>query len=213
MPDGDKFYWGVRGTGSRTLLNLVRSGAGLDVAADQGAKVVTEQMKRASVRGVLSDGIDILVSALPRVESDVSAPARPVAQAALQGLRRTVGNDDAAAVALRAIENTYERLRSSGRSFTRAEVKREVASSCTASLLGRAVFDGTRCELMREVGRPAPQQLVYERELAAGVTERMATNFDKVFERGPDETIRSPRRRSQPKSFNLDQLHAPLSSA
>lgn len=94
MPDGDKFYWGVRGTGSRTLLNLVRSGAGLDVAADQGAKVVTEQMKKASVRGVLSDGIDILVSALPRVESDASAPDRPVAlaQAALRGLPRRCAN-------------------------------------------------------------------------------------------------------------------------
>ena len=215
MPDGDKFYWGVRGTGSRTLLNLVRSGAGLDVAADQGAKVVTEQLKRVPVQGVLRDGIDILVSALPRVESDASAPARPVAlaQAALRRLRRTVGNDDAGAVALRALENTYKRLRSSGRSFTRTEVKREVAGTCTTSLLGRAVFDGTRCELMREVGRLAQQQLVYERELAAGVTERMAANFDRVFEHGPDETIRSPRRRSQPKSFNLDQLHAPIVSA
>jgi len=56
MPDGDKFYWGVHGTGSRKLLNLVRSGAGLEFAADQGAKVVTEQLKNASVQNVLNRG-------------------------------------------------------------------------------------------------------------------------------------------------------------
>jgi len=80
MPDGDKFYWGVRGTGSRKLLNLVRSGAGLELAADQGAKVVTEQLKNASVQNVLNVGLGILVGALPRVESDrrVRRPGLPV---------------------------------------------------------------------------------------------------------------------------------------
>ena len=53
----------------------------------------------------MRDDIDILVSALPRAESDASAPAGPVAlaQPALRGLRRIVGNDDVAAVALRSI--------------------------------------------------------------------------------------------------------------
>ncbi len=212
MPDGDKFYWGVRGTGSRKLFNLVRSGAGLDLAADQGAKVVTEQLENASVQRVLREGFDILVGALPRVESDPLAPGKPlsVVQRELRDLRCSVGSDDAAAVVHRALENTFERLRSSGRSFTRVEDKPELAGSCTAALLGRGVFDGTRSELMREMGRPAGEQLAYERALASVVAGRTAPNFDKVIEKGSGVALRSPRRQSQPRSNSLEELHAPL---
>lgn len=214
MPDGDKFYWGVHGTGSRKLLNLVRSGAGLEFAADQGAKVVTEQLKNASVQNVLNGGLEILVGALPRVESDTLAPRKPASmvQRELRNLRSRVGSDDSAAVVHRALENTFERLRSSGRSFTVSEVNREVVGACTAALLGRGVFDGTRSQLMREIGRPAEQQLAYERELASSVAGRTASNFHKVFEKGNGVALRSPRRQSQPRSFTLEELRAPLAS-
>ena len=47
MPDGDKFYRGVRGMGSRTFLNLARNvSTALDIVADQAARIVTAQLKQ-----------------------------------------------------------------------------------------------------------------------------------------------------------------------
>src|ERR1035437_9593242 len=47
MPDGDKFYWGVRGMGSRTFLNLARNvSTALDIVADQAARIVSAALSQ-----------------------------------------------------------------------------------------------------------------------------------------------------------------------
>ena len=116
MPDGDKFYWGVRGAGSRTLLSLARTGADFDLVADQGAKLVTGQLKKPVIGRVLAESLRILEPALPRLETDTSVPL-PMADEshrAFRRLRSGVAGDDFAAVTVRSVEDAYDRLRCSG---------------------------------------------------------------------------------------------------
>lgn len=215
MPDGDKFYWGVKGSGSRTLLNLTKSGSALGMVADQGAKVINGQLRKPVVRRLLGDVLRILELGLPRLETDCSVRVRPEddVRGALRQLRSELAGDDFAAVALRMGEGTYERLNASGRSFSRADLKRELGNSCTTAMLGHAVFDTKRSGLMHEAGRSANEQLMFEREVVAAVGERMVPNFERVFEGRSDESLRTPRRRSPREEFTLEKLHAPLATA
>ena len=107
MPDGDKFYWGVRGVGSRTFLNLARNAStALDIVADQAAKVVTAQLKHPIMQRVLRESLRFLELGLPRLEADCSAgiPGPAVVHEQLRQLRREAEGDDFAVGALRTAE-------------------------------------------------------------------------------------------------------------
>jgi hypothetical protein len=74
MPDGDKFYWGVRGMGSRTFLNLARNvSTAPDLVTDQAARVVAAQLKHPVLQRVLRQSPPLLELGLPRLETDCSA--------------------------------------------------------------------------------------------------------------------------------------------
>ena len=214
MPDGDKFCWGVKGTGSRTLLNLIRSGAALGIVADQGAKVITGHLKKPVVQRLLRDALRILEPGLPRLETDCSVQVRPEddVRGALRRLRSELAGDDFAAVALRSAEYTYDRLRASGRSFSRADLERELGNSCVTAMLGYAVFDTKRSELMHAAGRSANDELIFERALGVAVGEWTVPNFERVFEGRSDGSLRAPRRRSPREDFTLEKLYAPLAT-
>jgi len=214
MPDGDKFYWGVRGAGSRTLLSLARAGAGLELVADQGAKLVTGQLKKPVIRRVLAESLRILEPALPRFETDSSVPL-PMADEVhglFRRLRSNVTSDDFAAVTVRSAEDAYDRLRCSGRALPHSELTQELGHACTNAVLDYAVLDAKRFGLMSAAGRSANDQLAFERGLVSAVYERMASLFDRVLEGRGDESLRAPRRRSPREEFTLERLHAPLAT-
>src|SRR5690349_6493973 len=97
MPDGDQFSWGVRGTGSRTLLNLARNpSTALDIVADKGAQVVTAQLKRPLMQRMLREALHLVESGLSQLEGDWTAeiPSPAVLRERLRGLRREAIGDD-----------------------------------------------------------------------------------------------------------------------
>ncbi len=213
MPDGDKFYWGVRGTGSRTFLNLARNVSTVpDIVADQGARVVTAQLKRPLMQRMVRESLGLLEFGLPRVEADCSAPipGPAVICERFRGLRHEAMGDDFATVTLCAAEGVYERLYASGQAFAREDLKRELLASSTQSTLGHAVFNAKRVVLMAETGRSYPEQHIFERELTIAVADRMRSVGDRICESTTAQAIRSPRRRYEPEDFTLERLHVPL---
>ena len=215
MPDGDKFYWGVKGTGSGRFLSMARRGAAMEVVADQGARVVPGQLNKPEMRRALRDSLRILDLGLPKLESDSSVPLPPEdwVRGEFRRLRNEVRDNAFAAVALRKIEDIYDGLRASGHSFSGADLKKELGAATTKAVLGYAVLDAKRAGLMQETGRSAQAQLAFERTLLAEVDLRMASNLDRVFDGRGDESLRAPRRRSQPREFTLEELHAPFSAS
>jgi hypothetical protein len=213
MPDGDKFYWGIRGTGSRTFLNLARNASSsLDSVADQGARVVTNQLKRPLVQRVLRESLQLLELALPRLEADCLAtiPDSAVFHEQLRHLREEAAGDDFAAVVLRKVESVHERLHASGQSLPRTDLKRELGESCARGILGYAALDPTRSALMKETGRSFAEQRAFEHGLTMGVADRMRSVVDRICDSNSTESIRSPRRRSPREDFTMERLRAPL---
>ena len=213
MPDGDKFYWGVRGVGSRTFLNLARNAStALDIVADQAAKVVTAQLKHPIMQRVLRESLRFLELGLPRLEADCSAgiPGPAVVHEQLRQLRREAEGDDFAVGALRTAEGVYERLHASGRAVARTDLKRELGESCTQCILGRAVLDPKRRDLMAETGRSFTEQLAFERRMTTEVADRIRSVVDRICDSNNTELIRSPRRRFPREDFTLERLHVPL---
>jgi hypothetical protein len=213
MPDGDKFYWGVRGMGSRTFLNLARNvSTALDIVADQAARIVTAQLKQPVMQRVLRESLRLLELGLPRLEADYSAaiPGPAVVREQLRQLRREAAGDDFAVVALRTVEGVFERLSASGRALSRTDLKRELGESCTEGILGHAVLNAKRFPLMAETGRSFPEQLAFERRMTKEVADRLRSVVDRICDSNNTESIRSPRRRFPREDFTLERLHVPL---
>jgi hypothetical protein len=214
MPDGDKFSWGLHGTGSRTLLNLVRSCPDLERLADQAAKVITQQFKKQSIRRVVTESFGVLCKSLPQLEADAAAPLKAMGDARreLQEIGRFAGTDDFGVVIAHGAADALERLRASGQSYSRSELKKEILSATTMVVLDHAVFAAKRNDLMQESARPASDQINYERALTQAVVERMGVTFDRVLEKPDDDAVRAPRRRAQRLEFTLERLNAPITT-
>ena len=213
MPDGDKFCWGVRGTGSRTFLNLARSASTpLSIVADQAAKVATVQLKRPTMQQAIRGSLRLLELGLPCLEGDSSCalPRPAVVRDKFRQMRQEVAGDDFAAVAVRTFEGKHEQLLASGRAFSFADLRQELGESCAHGILGHAVLDAKRIPLMAETGRSALEQHAFERRVDVETADRISSVINRICESTHTEPIRSPRRRSPREDFTLERLHAPL---
>jgi hypothetical protein len=146
MPDGDRFCWGVRGRGARTLLNLMRANTRADLVADQAANVVGEQCKSPAVQRVVLGVMPLLSASLPLLDTDASKqlPGTEEVRRRLRLLRGDAGGAPFAMVVLNAAENAYHRLQGLGQSLSNAVIRREFLQASVEGILGHAVFNAKR---------------------------------------------------------------------
>jgi hypothetical protein len=213
MPDGDSLNWKVRGTGSRRVLGLVRSGADCRLVAGEALRMFVKQANEGSWKPAIHDLAGALESALSQVPPDADFAKRADV---FDGLSRRINRivtgyaDEGVMILGRAAERAFGALEESSGPLTAESVEQELLSHSVRALVDHRVLQPTRDDVAREAHRDSSEQVCYERELLSAVGEEGKRLHRTVFANSDKSGVRTPRRSVPPKETTMDRLREGL---
>ncbi len=206
MPDGDRFYWKLRGPGSRKFVDVARSGASTETIGDQAESMFVQHLRKRKLAAFLPQMARKVHHALVEGRGDCQAFER--LQKSLQQ-QAAEGNTDEAFIAARAAERIFTDLELKSSVASSEEVQTELLGAFAGDLVEHHALAPSRDVLMTESGRDAREQLEWETNFRRDLTRRVSSLRKRVFE-GSTNRIRAPRRRSKQRKMTLEELHEPL---
>ena len=178
MPDGDSLNWKVRGTGSRRVLALVRSGTERELVTDAAVQMFAKQANRGRWKPAIREMADALDSSLQQIPPDANFSKR--AQV-FDSLSRCLGSiaqnhaDDGIQILERAAERTFGALEDRCVPLTRQAIEEELLCQSARAVVDHRVLQPTRDEIARESQRDSSEQVCYEQELLSSIRARRET--------------------------------------
>ena len=206
MPDGDRFYWKLRGPGSRKFVDVARSGASKETIVDQAVSMFAQHLQKRKFAAFLPQMARSIHHALGEGRGDCQAFER--LQKSLQQ-HAAEGNTDEAFIAARAGERIFTDLELKSSVASSKEVETELLGAFAGALVEHHAIAASRDVLMKESGRDTREQLEWETNLRQDLARRVSSLRKAVFE-GSTNRIRAPRKRSKQRKMTLEELHAPL---
>jgi hypothetical protein len=209
MPDGDSLNWKVRGTGSRRVLALVRSGADRKLVADAAVQMFAKQANKGRWKPAIREMEDALGSSLQRMPPEANFTKR--AQI-FDSLSRRLSNiaqnhsDDGVQILARAAERTFDALEDHCAPLTPQAIEEELLCQAARAVVDHRVLQPTRDEVARESERDSSEQVCYERDLLSNIGQE-ARRLRRTFFESPDPiAVRTPTRRVPKKETTLARL-------
>jgi len=197
VPDGDSLNWKVCGKWSRRVLALVRSGADVQLIADEAVRMFVKQSNDGNWKHLVL-GIDAIFARwLPLLRQEQGFSSRSgiihLIHEQVRSLVATHSGDCATwliAAASRCVNNVSE----SPRILGQQEIRRELLSSLVEGLLDNRVLHPVRQDLMKELGRDRSEQYLYEQSLRDAMRAQAAKLASSVFTSSADTPVRTPNR-------------------
>jgi hypothetical protein len=206
MPDGDYFYWKLRGPGSRTFAEIAQSGASQDTVCDQAARMFVQHARKRNFGTFLPPIAELIHRAL--VGGRSGSQAFENLQMALRRCAVSHGSEEAF-IAAKAGEGVYSALESRDLGCSITNVQEELLGAFAANLVDQHAIAPRRDLLMQRTGRDPREQLDWEAQLFKDLGIRVAPLRDSLFD-GSNRPIRTPRKRTKQRKMTLEELHAPL---
>ena len=173
MPDVDHFCYGVRGLGSRTLVNLVLGEAPLDAVVRQAELMVVKQLNQEDVRSVLGEVVCALSQGLAQ-DGYLLAELRT----RIRTLKRT---GEVAAIAVRAAEAVFCSVVSCSSQFEPREIQVRFLQQFAGDLIEGRALNHVREQLIRDCGRTVGQHFEWTDSVRQGLSARMPRLVETVF--------------------------------
>ena len=156
MPDGDCLNWKVRGTGSRRVLALVRSGTACNLVTDAAIQMFAKQANKGHWKPAIREMADILHASLQWISPGADFTRRAQVFARLSsGLRSIARNhsDDGIPILERATERAFGALEDRVATLSRQDIEKELLCQSARAVVDHRVLQPTRDEVAREAQR------------------------------------------------------------
>lgn len=209
MPDGDSLNWKVRGTGSRRVLALVRSGADCKLVTDAAVQMFAKQAKKGRWKPALREMADALDSSLQQIPPEADfAKENQIFDSLSRRLSSIAQNhpDDGIQILARAAERTFCALEGHRTPLTRQTIEEELLCQSARAVVDHRVLQPTRDEIARESQRDSSEQLCYERELSSSIGQEAKRLHRTFFGSLGPVAVRTPARRVPKKETTLERL-------
>jgi hypothetical protein len=209
MPDGDSLNWKVRGTGSRRVLALMRSGADRKLVTDEVVKMFAKQANKGRWKPAIREMAGVLDSSLQRIPPGANLTKRTQI---FDSLSRRLGSiaqnhsDDGVQILARAAERAFGALEDRCAPLTRQAIEQELLRQSVTAVVDHRVLQPTRDEIARESRRDSSEQISYERELNASIEQNARRLHPAFFARPDSVAVRTPARRVPKKETTLERL-------
>lgn len=209
MPDGDSLNWKVRGTGSRRVLALVRSGTECKLVTDAAVQMFAKQASEGRWKPAIREMADVLYSSLQQISPEQNFTRR--AQVFDLTSRRLGGivqnhSGDGMQIIKSAAERAFGELEDRCAPPTRQAVEEALLGQSARAVLDHRVLQPTRETVAKESQRDSSEQISYERELLSGVEEGARRLHRAFFAEADPIAVRTPARRVPKKETNLERL-------
>ena len=206
MPDGDRFYWKLRGPGSRKFVDVARSGASTETIGDQAVSMFVQHLRKRKLAAFLPQMARTIHHALGEGRGDCQAFERLQKSLQRHAAERNTGE---AFIAARAAERIFTDFGLKSSVASSEEVQTELLGTFAGGLVEQHALAPSRDVLMKESGRDTREQLEWETNLRRDLARCVRPLRKAVFE-GSTNRIRAPRKRSKQWKMTLEELHAPL---
>ena len=213
MPDGDSLNWKVRGTGSRRLLALVRSGTDCQLVSDAAVQMFAKQANKGRWKPAIREMADALDFSLQQISPEADFTKRAhIFNSLCRRLSSIVQNysDNGAQILERAAERAFGALEDRGGPVSRQVIEEELLCQSARAVVDHRVFQPTRDEVARESQRDSSEQVEYERELLSSIGQAARRLHRTFFASVDPVAVRTPPRRVRKKETTLQRLSESL---
>jgi len=209
MPDGDSLNWKVRGTGSRRVLALVRSGTDYKLVTDAAVQMFAKQANKGRWKPAMREMADALDSSLRQTAPDANFTKRAQVFDSLSRRLSSIAqnhSDEGIQILERAAERTFGALEERGAPLTRQAIEEELLCHSVRAVVDHRVLQPTRDEIARESQRDSSEQVCYERELLSSIGQDARRLHRTFFASLDPVAVRTPARRVPKKETTLERL-------
>ena len=210
MPDGDSLIWKVRGTGSRRVLALVRSGTDCNLVTDAAVQMFAQQANKGRWKPAIVAMADAVGSSLQQISPAMSFTRRAQVFDLLSRRLSSIAQqhaDDGVRILECAAQRTFSALEEHTGPLTPQVIQEELLSQSARAVVDHRVLQPTRDEIAREAHRDSFEQVCHERDLLTSIGNDASKRLHRAFFSSLDSAaVRTPPRRVRKKDTTLERL-------